>query len=96
MKRSETLQIADAFREYLDEEPEVHERLLETQAQKCLPLILGDVSKYISQSSISNGILYLQIYSASVARGIVLGKTSLITRINEYIGAELLRDIVIK
>lgn len=96
MKRSETLQLSELIRNYLGEEPDVHERLLEIKALDYLPRLLGDMSKYIAESNIKDGVMYIRCHSASVARGIMLAKVAYITRINEAINAALIRDIIIK
>lgn len=96
MKRSETLRLSEAFRLLLNEEPDVHEHLLEMNALECLPQLLGEVYQYITQVHIKDGVLHLKVYSTPVAKGIILEKHSLVRRINESIGAELLRDILVK
>lgn len=96
MKRSETVSIGEAFRHLLSEEPEMHERLLEMQAIQALPRIFGAMHRYLGTCTIQSGILYMQVHSGAIKQSIMLDKSILVERINQEIGAELLRDIVLR
>lgn len=96
MKRSETMSLKEAFASFLDEEPDFHERLVEQQAQSLLPEIFGPLWAKIRHAELSAGVLILHVYSASVKQGVLLGKQSLIERINMAVGVEIIRDIQLR
>lgn len=93
MKRSETISLYQAFRDLMEEEPELYEHMLEEQALELLPKIFGSLYKYISEPSIKDAVLYLRTYSAAVKQGLLIDKMALVRRINDELGVELLRDL---
>lgn len=96
MKQSETISLGEAIRHLLGEEPQMHERLLEHHALQALPTILGPVAQYVHHPEIRDGVLYLGTYSSAVRQALTTDRHSLICRINQAIGAELLREAVIR
>lgn len=95
MNRSETLPLSEVFKRMLEEEPDIHEHLLEAKALSLLPTIFGPMYRYIGSCQIQNGILFVEIFSGAVKQAILLDKATLLSRINQEIGAELLRDLEI-
>ncbi len=94
MKQSEIQEVSRVIRSWLEEEPQIHERLLEVEALNALPKALGPLCQYIGRSRIHDGVLYLTFNSSVVRSQLAAGKQELATRINGIIGAELIREIV--
>lgn len=95
MKRSETISLREAFNQFLSEEPDFHEHLLEVKVLSVLPEFFGHTWKQIVGTRIEHGTLYIRTYSSAIKHSLMLDKQAFITRINAKIEAELLRDLVL-
>lgn len=93
MNRDETLSLAQLMRRMLEEEPDMHEHLLEIRAREVLPEILGGLYKTIGRVDIREGVLYMQVHSAGVKHALTLERGKFIRRINDAVQAELIREI---
>lgn len=95
MKRSETVSLREAFDQFLSEEPDFHEHLLEMKALSVLPELFGLAWQQVVSTRIENGTLYIRTYSSAIKHSLMLDKQGFIARINTKIEAELLRDLVL-
>lgn len=93
MKRDETLALGDLVHQMLQEEPEMHERLLEIRAQQAIPSILGGLMRSVGRVEIRDGVLTMQVLSAGVKHALTMERNAFVRRINDAVGAELIRDI---
>ncbi|MDO4707864.1 MAG: DciA family protein [Porphyromonadaceae bacterium] len=93
MKRNETMLLGEVMRQYFDEEPDLHEHLLEMRTLELLPSVLGSLYKYVGKAHVQDAVLYLQVYSASFKHSLHEGREVLRQRLNEELGIELLREV---
>lgn len=93
MKRNETIVLGDVMRQYFDEEPDLHEHLLEMRALELLPHVLGSLYKYVGRASVCDAILTLQVFSASMKHSLHEQRGLLLERLNKELGVELLREV---
>lgn len=93
MKKSPTMRLGEFIGRLWDEDPDMHEHILEQRAIELLPRILGPAMAHISRYSIQDGTLSLQPRSSIARQVITMQRADLIRRINEAVGAELVREL---
>lgn len=93
MQKSHTLRLGQYLGRLWDEEPDMHEHILEQRALELLPRLLGPAMTHILRYSIQDGTLSLQPRSAIARQVISMQRTDLIQRINEAVGVELVREL---
>lgn len=93
MKKSPTLRVGEFIGRLWDEDPDMHERILEQRAMELLPRLLGPAMAHIARYSIADGTLSLQPRSSIARQVIAMQRADLIRRINEAVGAELVREL---
>ncbi len=93
MKKSNSKPLSSIIRQWLEEEPEIHEQVLIASALNSLPKILGGLFQYVSSSNIHDSILYLKLNSSVLRQQLMMQKKVLIEKINAEVEVELIRDI---
>ena len=64
-----------------------------TEAKK----IVGDgVNRYTIRRYVKDGVMTVHLSSASLANELMLNRASIVQRINEALGREIIRDIIFK
>ena len=90
MERSKTQTVNELFGNLLEQEPDLHEGLLEQKALLFFKEQLGDYLRDIVNIHITNGTIYIRTYSMQT---IELSRMDFIKEINEHIGAQLIEHI---
>lgn len=93
MERSKTQTVNELFGNLLEQEPDLHEGLLEQKALLFFKEQLGDYLRDIVNIHITNGTIYIRTYSNALRQTIELSRTDFIKEINEHIGAQLIEHI---
>ncbi|WP_282917991.1 DUF721 domain-containing protein [Porphyromonas macacae] len=96
MRRAEPQRLGDVLDEWLTNEPELHERLMEAKLLQILPTAVGPFEKFIAKKYVRDGILYLRMHSAAARQQLMTIREELRQKLNEQVGVELLRDIDIR
>lgn len=94
MKKSQIQEVGQVIRAWLEEEPVMHEHLLEVEALDQLPNVLGPLYSFLGKSRLNDGVLYLTFNSSVVRTQLSSCKAELIQRLNTSVKAELIREIV--
>ncbi len=96
MKRTNTEPIGELLRQYLRqqglESPLNEYRLMQGWAHVMGPI----VARYTRDLSIHNQTLYVQLSSPAVRQELTMQRRELVERLNAYVGAQVVCDIVFR
>lgn len=95
MKHSETLTLTEAIGALWDEDPELHEQLLIHRLKELLPEIIGPAYRWVISSDVQDETLYLRTSSSTIAQDLRLRAPALLRSLNDRLGAELLRSLLV-
>lgn len=96
MKRSLTKSIGDLLNEFVRDN-EFGNRLKEVQAIECWNEIFGKkMGQYIRSVHLSKGVLMAEISSSVVRAELMMHREELRRQINEKMGEEIVRKIVLR
>ncbi|MDR2389255.1 MAG: DUF721 domain-containing protein [Tannerellaceae bacterium] len=97
MKRRNTQTIGEVLKGFLEEHPELHEKILEIRVQRGWGEILGPmIRQYTRNIYIKNHVLYVSLTSSVLRNELTLNREKLIKSLNDYAAAEVIHDIVIR
>ena len=96
MKRTEAKNIGQIINDLLKQE-NLDVALDEHRASALWPQIVGDgVNRYTITRNVKDGVMTVHLSSASLANELMLNRASIVQRINEALGREIIRDIIFK
>ncbi len=96
MRRSRTITIAEAMKEYL-KEMNLEGKLREVNLIEAWEEMVGKaIASRTSKIWIRDGVLYVHLNSSVVRNELLMLREALRIRLNERAGAEVIREIVLK
>ena len=96
MKRTEAKNIGQIIDDLLKRE-NLDVALDEHRASAMWPQIVGDgINRYTIKRYVNNGIMTVHLSSASLSNELMLNRASIIQRINEALGREIIHEIIFK
>lgn len=96
MKRTEAKNVGQIINDLLQKE-NLDVALDEHRASALWPQIVGDgINRYTISRSVHNGVMTVRLSSASLANELMLIRASIIQRINEALGREIIHEIIFK
>ena len=96
MKRTEAKNIGQIINDLLKQE-KLDVALDEHRASALWPQIVGDgINRYTIRRYVNNGVMTVHMSSASLANELMLNRASIIQRINEALGREIIHEIIFK
>ena len=96
MKRTEAKSVGEIINELLVQE-NLDVALDEHRASALWPQIVGDgINRYTIRRYVKNGVMTVYLSSASLKAELMLNRQTLIQRINEALGREIIREIIFK
>jgi predicted nucleic acid-binding Zn ribbon protein len=96
MRRSKTISLADAIKDYIIE-MNLGEKLAETTVINSWEEIVGKaISSRTSNIYIKNQVLYIHLTSSVVRNELMMLRESLREKLNEKAGREVVKDIVLR
>jgi len=96
MRRSKTISLADAIKDYINE-MNLGEKLAETALLNSWDDIVGKaISSRTSKIYIKDHVLFIHLSSSVVRNELMMLRESLRNKLNEKAGKEVIRDIVLK
>ena len=96
MKRTEARNIGQIIDELLKKE-NLDVALDEHRACALWPQIVGDgINRYTIKRYVNNGVMTVHLSSASLSNELMIKRASLIQRINEALGREIIHEIIFK
>lgn len=91
------LPISDLLSDFLNSNPKIKVSLAEHRAISAWKSLLGEgVSQYTKNLYFKRNILYVQLTSSVLRAELMMNKKSLIERINEQAGMEVVKEIVLR
>ncbi len=96
MRKSNQQSIGAVIRKLLKNQ-KLEGRLKELDVLKLSEELLGEnLMKYINDLSVKNGTLIIKVRSAAVRNELSYQKSEIIKKINEQVGNEILKEIILK
>ena len=96
MKRTEAKNIGQIINDLLKQE-NLDVALDEHRASALWPEIVGNgINRYTIRRYVKDGVMTVHLSSASLANELMLNRASIVQRINEALGREIIRDIIFK
>ena len=95
MQRTNTVSIAQVINELLCEY-KIDGKLRETRIISAWSEVLGPLSKPDDKLYIKNGILFAKLSSSVIRNELYMMRSTLMKRLNEKAGAEVITDIVFR
>ena len=96
MKRTEAKNIGQIINEVLQKE-HLDVALDEHRASALWPQIVGDgINRYTIKRYVKDGLMTVHLSSASLANELMLNRATVIQRINEALGREIIHEIIFK
>ena len=96
MKRTEAKNIGQIIDELLKRE-NLDVALDEHRASAMWPQIVGNgINRYTIKRYVNNGVMTVHLSSASLSNELMLNRASIIQRINEALGREIIHEIIFK
>ncbi|MGL4411028.1 MAG: DUF721 domain-containing protein [Bacteroidales bacterium] len=96
MKRRNFQPIGAVISEFL-KDSNIDVRLNETKALQAWKDILGpSVERCTRELYVRNGVLYAHLTSAVLRHELQMSRSNLISRINQHLGIEIIKDIVFR
>lgn len=96
MKRTEAKNIGQIIEDLLKKE-NLDVVLDEHRASALWPQIVGDgINRYTIKRYVKDGVMTVHLSSASLANELMLNRASVIARINEALGREVIHEIIFK
>ncbi|MDR3194093.1 MAG: DUF721 domain-containing protein [Tannerella sp.] len=97
MRRTKAESIGEILQHFYEENPQLRKKLLETRVLRAWNEVLGNL---VTQSTrnlyVKNRILYASVDSSVLRNELMLNREDIVRRMNEYAGAEVIRDVVIR
>ena len=96
MKRDNTNIIGDIVRKLM-RNPKLAKKLDELDALNICKEVIGEkLNKYINDIIISNGKLIIKLKSAVLRNELSYQKTNIITKVNNKLGKEIIKELILK
>ena len=96
MKRTEAKNIGQIINDLLKQE-NLDVALDEHRASALWPQIVGDgINRYTIRRFVKDGVMTVYLSSSSLANELMLSRDTLIQRINEALGRDIIREIIFK
>jgi predicted nucleic acid-binding Zn ribbon protein len=97
MTRTKALHIGEILHDFYKENPQLWQKILEIRIQRAWGEILGRmVARSTQNLYVKNQVLYVFLNSSVLRNELILNRKRLLKNLNEYAGAEVIRDIVIR
>lgn len=97
MNRRNTQKLGEVLRDFFEDNTELYEKILEIRVQRAWGEVLGPmVQQYTRNIYVRDHILYVSLTSSVLRSELVLCRERLVKSLNEYAGAAVLKDIVIR
>jgi len=97
MKRTKAIHIREILHDFYRENPQIKQKVLEIRIRRAWGEILGPMIMRSTQNMyIKNQVMYVFLNSSVVRSELILTRKRLLKSLNDYAGAEVIRDIVIR
>jgi predicted nucleic acid-binding Zn ribbon protein len=96
MKRVNTQSLGSALDEFLEQNPELADKLAETRLMEAWKVVLGtSISRFTGNMYIRNRALYVKLNSAVVKSELLLCREQLVKKLNAQAGRNVIDNIIL-
>lgn len=96
MRRNKAESIGDIVRQYLRQEG-LETPLNELRVASAWPEVMGlAVARYTGDVFVKNGTLYVHLKSPALRVNLMMARETLVRRLNEHVGAQVIQNIVFR
>lgn len=97
MIRRNTQALNEIIRDFFEDNTELYERILQIRIQRAWREVLGPtIRDYTQNVYVKNKTLYVSLSSAVLRSELTLCRERLVKSLNDYAGAEVITDIIIR
>lgn len=97
MRRRSPQALSEIIDDFLNEERHLRQGINEVHIIEAWHELLGPGgSRYTTQLSVTNGILYVTLSSSVLKNELLMMKEALLRRLNEHVGAQVISNIVFR
>lgn len=97
MRRTDVQPLGEILRDFFEDNPELHEKIMEVRIERTWTKLLGSMAKlYTSNMYVRDRILYVYMNSAVLRSELLYCKDKLRSNINKELGSGYLFDLVIR
>ncbi len=97
MIRRNTQALNEIIRDFFEDNTELYERILQIRIQRAWGEVLGPtIREYTQNVYVKNKTLYVSLSSAVLRSELTLCRERLVKSLNDYAGAEVITDIIIR
>jgi len=92
MPTTKTISLTDALVACLREDG-LEQSVLEVQVEEVWPKVMGDIVNQLTRSvEVKEGVLYVRVNSAALKAQLFENRFELVRKLNEAVGAQVIRD----
>jgi len=96
MKRRNALSVGEIVEQFLKQE-KIDSEYDQQRALLLWPEIVGPgINRYTTSRTISNGVMTITLCSASLRNELMFNRELLVKRINEALGRDVVKDIILR
>lgn len=96
MRRGKAESIGDLVRQYLRQEG-LETPLNETRMAAAWTEVMGQaIARYTGDAFVKNEVLYVHLKSPALRADLMMNREALVRRLNNHVGAQVIRDIVFR
>ena len=96
MRRNKAESIGQIIRQYLRQEG-LETPLNETRVAAAWPQVMGEaIARYTGDVFVRNQVLYVQLKSPALKANLMMGREALVQKLNDFVGAQVIRSIVFR
>ena len=96
MRRNKAESIGQIIRQYLRQEG-LETPLNETRMAAAWPQVMGEaIVRYTGDVVVRNQVLYVQLKSPALKANLMMGREALVQKLNDFVGAQVIRSIVFR
>lgn len=97
MRRKNTQTIGDVLRDFFEDNAVLREKILETRIERAWGEVLGPmVMQYTRNVYVRSHVLHVSLTSSVLRSELTLCRERLVKSLNDYAGATVIHDIVIR
>lgn len=96
MRRQKPQELSALMRAFLREEG-LETPLNEYRATQAWPQVMGEaISRYTTGVDVHGGVMYVQLKSPALKANLMMSRQILVKRINDYVGAQVINNIIFR
>lgn len=96
MKKTREIKLGEVIHAILREDG-LETPLNEFRAKEAWYKLMGEtITRYTSEVDVHGGVMYLKVTNAALRQELMMSRSTLMARINQHVGAQVLQQIVVR